>query len=121
MAVFAQTVSFGSNKVTLKSAFEKIEQSSKYKVAYNSSQLDANRTVTLTKKSDDVFGMLNQLLKGTNCTYELEGNYIVIKSQHKGKAQSHGKKIKVKGVVKDETGEPVIGATVMEKALPIME
>ena len=115
MAVFAQTVSFGSNKVTLKSAFEKIEQSSKYKVAYNSSHLDANRTVTLTKKSDDVFGMLNQLLKGTNCTYELEGNYIVIKSQHKGKAQSHGKKIKVKGVVKDETGEPVIGATVMEK------
>lgn len=115
MAVFAQTVSFGSNKVTLKSAFEKIEQSSKYKVAYNSSQLDANRTVTLTKKSDDVFGMLNQLLKGTNCTYELEGNYIVIKSQHKGKAQSHGRKIKVKGVVKDETGEPVIGATVMEK------
>lgn len=115
MAVFAQTVSFGSNKVTLKSAFEKIEQSSKYKVAYNSSQFDANRTVTLTKKSDDVFGMLNQLLKGTNCTYELEGNYIVIKSQHKGKAQSHGKKIKVKGVVKDETGEPVIGATVMEK------
>lgn len=115
MAVFAQTVSFGSNKVTLKSAFEKIEQSSKYKVAYNSSQLDANRTVTLTKKSDDVFGMLNQLLKGTNCTYELEGNYIVIKSLHKGKAQSHGKKIKVKGVVKDETGEPVIGATVMEK------
>ena len=115
MAVFAQTVSFGSNKVTLKSAFEKIEQSSKYKVAYNSSQLDANRTVTLTKKSDDVFGMLNQLLKGTNCTYELEGNYIIIKSQQKGKAQSHGKKIKVKGVVKDETGEPVIGATVMEK------
>ena len=115
MAVFAQTVSFGSNKVTLKSAFEKIELSSKYKVAYNSSQLDANRTVTLTKKSDDVFGMLNQLLKGTNCTYELEGNYIVIKSQHKGKAQSHGRKIKVKGVVKDETGEPVIGATVMEK------
>ena len=115
MAVFAQTVSFGSNRVTLKSAFEKIEQSSKYKVAYNSSQLDANRTVTLTKKSDDVFGMLNQLLKGTNCTYELEGNYIVIKSQQKGKAQSHGKKIKVKGVVRDETGEPVIGATVMEK------
>lgn len=59
--------------------------------------------------------MLNQLLKGTNCTYELEGNYIIIKSQHKGKAQSHGKKIKIKGVVKDETGEPVIGATVMEK------
>ena len=64
MAVFAQTVSFGSNKVTLKSAFEKIEQSSKYKVAYNSSQLDANRTVTLTKKSDDVFWYVEPIAQG---------------------------------------------------------
>ena len=59
--------------------------------------------------------MLNQLLKGTNFTYEMEGNYIVIKPQQKAKSQAHGKKIKVRGVVKDETGEPVIGATVMEK------
>lgn len=66
MTLSAQNVSFSSNKVTLKSAFEKIEKESKYKIAYNSSQLDANRSVTLTKKSDDVFGMLNQLLKGTN-------------------------------------------------------
>ena len=115
MTLSAQNVSFSSNKVTLKSAFEKIEKESKYKIAYNSSQLDANRSVTLTKKSDDVFGMLNQLLKGTNFTYEMEGNYIVIKPQQKAKSQTHGKKIKVRGVVKDETGEPVIGATVMEK------
>ena len=91
MTLSAQNVSFGSNKVTLKSAFEKIEQASKYKIAYNSSQLDANRTVTLTKKSDDVFGMLSQLLKGTNCTYELDGNYIIVKPQAKGKSQAHGK------------------------------
>lgn len=78
MTLSAQNVSFSSNKVTLKSAFEKIEKESKYKIAYNSSQLDANRSVTLTKKSDDVFGMLNQLLKGINFTYEMEGNYIVI-------------------------------------------
>lgn len=115
MTLSAQNVSFSSNKVTLKSAFEKIEKEFKYKIAYNSSQLDANRSVTLTKKSDDVFGMLNQLLKGTNFTYEMEGNYIVIKPQQKAKSQTHGKKIKVRGVVKDETGEPVIGATVMEK------
>ena len=93
MTLSAQNVSFSSNKVTLKSAFEKIEKESKYKIAYNSSQLDANRSVTLTKKSDDVFGMLNQLLKGTNFTYEMEGNYIVIKPQQKAKSQAHGKKI----------------------------
>lgn len=118
MCVSAQTVSFSSNKVKLKSAFEKIEQATQYKVAYNSSQFDANRTATLTKRSDDVFGMMTQLLKNTQCTYELQGNYIVIKSQQKSKSQASGKKIKVHGIVKDETGEPVIGATVKEKGNP---
>lgn len=113
MTISAQNVSFSTNKVTLKSAFEKIEKASKYKIAYNSSQLNANRSVTLSKKSDDVFGMLTQLLKGTNCTYELEGNYIIIKPLQK--AQNSGKKVKVRGVIKDETGEPIIGATVRVK------
>lgn len=113
MTISAQNVSFSTNKVTLKSAFEKIEKASKYKIAYNSSQLNANRSVTLSKKSDDVFGILTQLLKGTNCTYELEGNYIIIKPQQK--TQTSGKKVKVRGVIKDETGEPIIGATVRVK------
>ena len=113
MTISAQNVSFSTNKVTLKSAFEKIEKASKYKIAYNSSQLNANRSVTLSKKSDDVFGMLTKLLKGTNCTYELEGNYIIIKPLQK--AQTSGKKVKVRGVIKDETGEPIIGATVRVK------
>lgn len=113
MTISAQNVSFSTNKVTLKSAFEKIEKASKYKIAYNSSLLNANRSVTLSKKSDDVFGMLTQLLKGTNCTYELEGNYIIIKPQQK--TQTSGKKVKVCGVIKDETGEPIIGATVRVK------
>ena len=113
MTISAQNVSFSTNKVTLKSAFEKIEKASKYKIAYNSSQLDANRSVTLSKKSGDVFGMLTQLLKGTNCTYEMEGNYIIIKPQQK--TQISGKKVKVRGVIKDETGEPIIGATVKVK------
>ena len=113
MTISAQNVSFSTNKVTLKSAFEKIEKASKYKIAYNSSQLNANRSVTLSKKSDDVFGMLTQLLKETNCTYELEGNYIIIKPLQK--AQTSGKKVKVRGVIKDETGEPIIGATIRVK------
>lgn len=113
MTISAQNVSFSTNKVTLKSAFEKIEKASKYKIAYNSSQLNANRSVTLSKKSDNVFGMLTQLLKGTNCTYELEGNYIIIKPLQK--PQTSGKKVKVRGVIKDETGEPIIGATVRVK------
>lgn len=70
MTLSAQTVSFGSNKVTLKSAFEKIEQASKYKIAYKSSQLNPNRVVTLSKTSGDALELLKTILKQSDCTYE---------------------------------------------------
>ena len=79
MTLSAQNVSFGSNKVTLKSAFEKIEQASKYKIAYKSSQLNPNRVVTLSKTSGDALELLKTILKQSDCTYELEGNYVIVK------------------------------------------
>lgn len=114
MTLSAQTVSFGSNKVTLKSAFEKIEQVSKYKIAYKSSQLNPNRVVTLSKTSGDALELLKTILKQSDCTYELEGNYVIVKPlTKKQQPVSEGQHIKVVGNVVDETGEPVIGASVM--------
>lgn len=114
MTLSAQTVSFGSNKVTLKSAFEKIEQASKYKIAYKSSQLNPNRVVTLSKTSGDALELLKTILKQSDCTYELEGNYLIVKPlTKKQQPVSEGQHIKVVGNVVDATGEPVIGASVM--------
>lgn len=112
-AAFAQTVTLGASKMTLKSAFEKIEKNSKYKFAYNSSQIDADRVVSLRKTKGDVFELLDVLLKDNGYSYEVNGNHIVVKAQ--GKAKSTGKKVKVHGVIKDALGDPIIGATVMEK------
>lgn len=114
VSVRAQRVTFDTNKVSLKNGFAKIEQVSNYKVAYSSTQLDVSRVVTLSKKSDDVFSILAQLLKGSGCEYELNGNYILIKPQKKDK-KNVGRKVKVSGRVIDTTGEPAIGATVVEK------
>ncbi len=109
LSVNAQKVTFNGEQVSLKQAFEKIESVSKYKIAYNSSQLDVNRTVVLKQKNKDVLHVLDELLKGTGCSYKINENYIVI-------APPQQKTIKkVKGTVKDPTGEPVIGATVVEK------
>ena len=114
MTLSAQNVSFGSNKVTLKSAFEKIEKASKYKIAYNSDQLNANRVVTLSKTNGDALDLLKQILKQSDCTYELNGNYVIVKPlSKKHQAEAEGQHIKVMGNVTDATGEPVIGASVM--------
>lgn len=112
LAVNAQKVTFNGEQVPLKQAFEQIESVSKYKIAYNTAQLDVNRKVTLNQKDTDVLQVLDQLLAGTGCTYKVNENYIVITSQQTGAVK------KVHGVVKDVNGEPIIGANVVVKGNP---
>lgn len=109
LAVNAQKVTFHGEQVSLKQAFEKIEAVSKYKIAYNTSQLDVSKQVVLNQKDKDVLQVVTELLEGTGCTYQVNDNYIVITSLQKGNVK------KVQGTVKDAAGEPVIGATVMVK------
>ena len=54
LAVNAQKITFNGEQVSLKRAFEQIESVSNYKIAYNTSQLDVNRKVTLNQKNTDV-------------------------------------------------------------------
>ena len=107
LSVNAQKVSFNGERLSLKQAFEKIESVSKYKIAYNTSQLDVNKQVVLNQKNQDVLQILSDLLKGTNCVYQVNDNYIVITLKDDEKVK------KIKGTIKDAAGEPIIGANVV--------
>ena len=114
LAVSAQTVTLDANKVSLKAAFEKIEKASKYKIAYNSSLIDANRMITIKKTKGDALEIFELLLKESGCIYEKKGNYLIVKPQ--STKQPVKKNIKrVTGQLLDEQGEPMIGVTVMVK------
>ena len=78
LSLQAQNVSFGNERTTLKKAFEKIEAVSSYKIAYNASKLNVNRTVKLDKKNKTVVQALEDLLRDTDCTFEMKGNLIII-------------------------------------------
>lgn len=109
LSVNAQKVSFNGERLSLKQAFEKIESVSKYKIAYNTSQLDVNKQVVLNQKNQDVLQILSDLLKETNCVYQVNDNYIVITLKDDEKVK------KIKGTIKDSAGEPIIGANVILK------
>lgn len=112
----AQNVSFSNERVTLKEAFAKIESVSKYKIAYNSSQVDVNRIVVLSQKNTPIPDLIKDLLSGTDYTFEIKGDNIVIFEKN-GAAKTSGASIKktISGKVVDATGEPIIGATIMVK------
>lgn len=113
VSVGAQNVSFNNERLTLKQAFEKIEAVSKYKIAYNASQLDVNKQVVLNQKNKSIPQVVEELLSGSGYTCEVKGNQIVVVPRKAGTAASD--KIVVKGKVTDENGDGVIGASVMEK------
>lgn len=113
--VNAQKVTFKEDGISLKQAFEKIEASSRYKIAYNDSQLDVSKTVSLNQENKEVLQVLKELLAGTGYTYKTNGNYIIIVA---GNQNVLPKGKQVTGVIKDAAGEPVIGANVVVKGQP---
>lgn len=111
----AFTDNFPSGVITLKEAFELLEAKSKYKIAYNESQLDLSRSVNLEKENIDVLSSLTNILKGSGFTYKVKNNYIVIVAESKNNENSQQKNKKVSGLIKDQSGEPIIGANVIQK------
>lgn len=106
----AQKVSFNDGVVSLREAFQKIEAASKYKIAYNGTQLDVSRQVELNQQDTEVLDVLNQVLAETGYTYSVKGSYLVISARQQEVNQTTKK---ITGVIVDESGEPVIGANVV--------
>ena len=115
LSLHAQNVSFNNERTTLKKAFEKIESVSNYKIAYNASKLNVNKQVLLNQKNKTVPQVMEELLKDTDYTFEVKGNQIIIVAKKQEKQEKNTQKQKVKGVVTDQNGEFVIGASVGEK------
>ena len=112
ISVQAQKITLKEDSISLKQAFKKLEAVSKYKIAYNDSQIDMSAIVTINQKDKDVLEVLSDLLKNTGHTYKINENYVIIIPKQKESLQT---KKQVSGIILDMTGEPVIGANVVEK------
>ena len=112
VSIHAQKVSFNGEKMTLGQVLERIEQVSDYKFEYNTSRLNVNREVALNQKNVDVLQVVSTLLQGTGFTYTVKDNYIVIRDTTPTDGR-HTRRIK--GVIHDMDGTPIIGANVKVK------
>lgn len=73
--------------------------------------------VSITAKDKNVNQILDEVLANTGFTYEIDGKQILLKEKPKAvNSSSKSKKVKnVSGVVTDESGEAIIGASVWVK------
>jgi TonB-linked SusC/RagA family outer membrane protein len=121
---FTITVSAQNRKVSINvknepvgEVMKQIEQQSGYSFFYSDDLVDIHRRVTINAVNKDVLALVNEIFKSDNLTSSIiEGNIVLSKKdasqQKSSKVQGPGKK-KYNGNVKDETGQPVVGATVI--------
>jgi TonB-linked SusC/RagA family outer membrane protein len=105
-----QTVSLPQKQITLRAAFEEIEKQTDLTIAYNESTVNVNQTVSADLKNKPLEQVLTDILKGTNATWKLQGKQILIIPAPQANIQKN-----ITGTVSDATGEPIIGANVVEK------
>lgn len=102
-----------SNQLSIEELFKEIENQTDYLVVYSTSGVRSNFSLTLTKKQAKVSECLEEALKGHGLKYEFVNNYIILSKVENNTAQQSKKRIE--GVVRDQNGEPVIGANIVEK------
>lgn len=114
----------GSHRITLHrsnisviEALKEVEKQTHLSVGYNESRLKDTPAISVSLDKATLENSLAEILKNTGYTYQLEGKYIVIVPRP-AKADTTApaaKKQKISGLVLDENGDPVIGATVRVK------
>lgn len=107
-------VELRSNDLSIEDLFKEIEQQTDYLIVYSTSEINSNFNVTLSKKKAKVAEILDEVLGTRNLKYELSDNYIVLSKITRIEDTQQVKK-SILGSIKDEEGNPIIGANVVEK------
>ena len=113
LSVGAQKITQQFRNVPLKTVLKEVEKQLQYSVIYKKDEVNENKQITHNFKDASVEDVLSVILDN-GLSYSIQGKMIVISQKGATVSVSQQKK-KVTGVVKDKTGEPVIGANVIER------
>lgn len=122
VTVQASTVTMTLRNVTVKQAIVDLQKNTGYSVVIYAKDVDMNRRVSVDARNEKVANVVGQILAGQDVDYEVNGKTIVV-SQHNSEPKetartqkANDKKQKMQGKVVDEMGQPITGASVVDKA-----
>lgn len=113
LSLFSQSISLKMNKVSVKKAMTELKEKSGYSFVYVAGDVDTKRNVSV--EADELKQAIEQILQGQEISYEIKGKNIIVHKIRMQQAAGDKKRKKITGVVKDEKGETIIGANVLEK------
>ena len=109
-------LSINAEKKSIAEVLNVIENKSEYHFFYNSKLVNVDRKVTLAVDNKDIFTVLDILFKNSNIAYKVvDKDIILTESAIPSKNEKYQANKRITGIIKDQTGEPVIGANVVLK------
>lgn len=114
LSMFAQKVTINLQNAKLGDVFTTITQQTDLKVAYSRPTVNPDKIVSISVSNEELTNVLDKLFKNENISYKISENTIFLKE----KAQSNipsDQSVQINGNILDNKGEPVIGASILEK------
>ncbi|EHQ30479.1 SusC/RagA family TonB-linked outer membrane protein [Mucilaginibacter paludis] len=117
----AQDMTLDVVKLSVKQVFKKIEQQAKVTFVYDEQVLNTIPALTLHIKNKPLAQVLDQLQNCTLLQFKMVGNYIGVAENIATMpalgpvAQQNSIPIKISGIVRDASGQPIPGVSVMLK------
>lgn len=105
------------NNKPIKEVFNYIEKNSEFVFVYLDNVIDSRKVVDVNLHNQPITVILDELFKGTDLTYKIDNRQILVKRKEAKESSflSVQQTIDITGVVKDDVGEPVIGANILVK------
>jgi TonB-linked SusC/RagA family outer membrane protein len=101
------------NNSTIEKVIETIEQKTDFRFIYKLSDIDLDRVISISVKDQSINIVLDKLFKGTPTEFKVRDTQIILKKPEL-KTQNIQKQT-VTGIITDENGSPLPGATVSEE------
>jgi len=113
---FAQAdtkVTVNVNSVLIRTALDQLQREAKIHFVYDEENIDSGKRVSLSYTQTPLNVVLDDFCKQTSLRYEVKRNLILILPAKAEKKTRKHEPFYMTGVVTDETGESIIGATIM--------
>jgi TonB-linked SusC/RagA family outer membrane protein len=118
-ATFAQVISLNLKDVTIKKAIQALKEKTGYSFVYEVNDIDTQRKISIKSTNNSIEEVVRQILVGQYVNFGIQGKSIVITKSTKPlteiKESTGQQSKKLTGLVTDEKGDPIIGASVVLK------
>ncbi|EIA08609.1 TonB-dependent receptor [Flavobacterium frigoris] len=101
---------------TVETVLETIEQKTDFRFIYKMTDVDLNRTISISVKNQTIDVVLNKIFKGTTTDFKVRDTQVILIKPlfEKTNTDFYLQKI-IRGKVSDENGMPLPGASVVEE------